>query len=68
MLNEEHFGLIKQGVDAWNRWREEHQHTRPDLSGLAANLQLLIYRQLYAHGIRISNIDFEIEKELKKSA
>ena len=30
--------------------------------------QLLIYQQLYAHGIRISNIDFEIEKELKKSA
>ena len=30
--------------------------------------QLLIYRQLYAQGIRISNIDFEIEKELKKSA
>ena len=29
---------------------------------------LLVYRQLYAHGIRISNIDFEIEKELKKSA
>ena len=30
--------------------------------------QLLIYHQLYAHGIRISNVDFEIEKELKKSA
>jgi len=30
--------------------------------------QLLVYRQLYAFGIRISNIDFEIEKELKKSA
>ncbi len=29
--------------------------------------QLLVYRQLYAFGIRISNIDFEIEKELKKS-
>ena len=29
--------------------------------------QLLVYRQLYALGIRISNIDFEIEKELKKS-
>jgi hypothetical protein len=29
--------------------------------------QLLIYRQLYAFGIRISNIDSEIEKELKKS-
>ena len=30
--------------------------------------QLLVYRQLYAFGIRISNIDFEIAKELKKSA
>jgi hypothetical protein len=29
--------------------------------------QFLIYRQLYAFGIRISNIDSEIEKELKKS-
>ena len=28
--------------------------------------QLLVYRQLYAFGIRISNIDSEIEKELKK--
>ena len=30
--------------------------------------QLLVYRQLYTLGIRISNIDSEIEKELKKSA
>ena len=30
--------------------------------------QLLVYRQLYAFGIRISNIDSEIAKELKKSA
>jgi hypothetical protein len=30
--------------------------------------QLLIYRQLYAFGIRNTNIDSEIEKELKKSA
>jgi hypothetical protein len=36
MPNKEHLELIKQGVDAWNRWREEHADTRPDLS--AANL------------------------------
>jgi hypothetical protein len=30
--------------------------------------QLLVYRQLYALGIRISSIDSEIEKELKKDA
>jgi hypothetical protein len=29
--------------------------------------QLLVYRQLFALGIRITNIDFEIGKELKKS-
>ena len=28
--------------------------------------QLLVYRQLYAFGIRISHIDSAIEKELKK--
>jgi hypothetical protein len=30
--------------------------------------QLLVYRQLYALGIRIGNVDSEIEKELKKDA
>ena len=29
--------------------------------------QLVVYQQIYAFGIRISNIDSEIEKELKKS-
>ena len=36
MPNEEHLKLLKQGVDAWNRWRHEHADTRPDLS--TANL------------------------------
>src|SRR5262245_40790485 len=36
MANEEHLRLIKQGVDAWNKWRGDHADTRPDLSG--ANL------------------------------
>jgi hypothetical protein len=30
--NEEHLTLINQGVDAWNKWREEHVDTSPDLS------------------------------------
>src|SRR5215510_6898838 len=33
MANEEHLRLIKQGVDAWNKWRGDHADTRPDLSG-----------------------------------
>jgi len=37
MANEEHFLMLLQGVEAWNRWREEHPETKPDLSG--ANLE-----------------------------
>ncbi len=31
MANEEHLAILKQGVKAWNAWREEHQETLPDL-------------------------------------
>jgi Pentapeptide repeats (8 copies) len=36
MANEDHLELIKQGVDAWNRWRREH-YTLPDLSDANLN-------------------------------
>jgi len=36
MANEEQLELIKQGTNAWNKWREEHANTRPDL--IEANL------------------------------
>src|SRR4051812_35846451 len=31
MANEEHVALLKQGVDAWNKWRRENPKVRPDL-------------------------------------
>ncbi len=34
MANEEHLKLLRQGVEAWNRWREEILGVRPDLSGV----------------------------------
>ena len=37
MANEEHLEILKQGVDVWNRWREENREVRPDLS--AADLR-----------------------------
>jgi len=36
MANPEHMHMLQQGVDAWNRWREEHREVQPDLGG--ANL------------------------------
>ena len=36
MANEEHLKILKQGVEAWNEWREKNPQRTPDLSG--ANL------------------------------
>jgi uncharacterized protein YjbI with pentapeptide repeats len=32
MADSEHIKILKQGVDAWNRWRDENPKVRPDLS------------------------------------
>lgn len=32
MANEEHVKILKQGVDAWNKWRQENPGILPDLS------------------------------------
>jgi hypothetical protein len=33
MANEEHLEILRQGVEVWNRWREENPNIRPDLRG-----------------------------------
>jgi hypothetical protein len=33
MANEEHLAILKQGVEAWNNWREQNPTIRPDLFG-----------------------------------
>src|SRR5215470_2297790 len=32
MANPEHLQSLKQGVEAWNAWRRQYRHIRPDLS------------------------------------
>jgi uncharacterized protein YjbI with pentapeptide repeats len=33
MANPEHLEILKQGVEEWNRWRQERPDIKPDLSG-----------------------------------
>lgn len=33
MANEKHLAILKQGVEAWNKWRQENPGAKPDLSG-----------------------------------
>ena len=37
MANRRHLNILEQGVETWNRWREENSDIEPDLRG--ANLQ-----------------------------
>lgn len=42
MANQQHVDKLREGVNAWNQWRQDHPHITPDLSGAeltAANLQ-----------------------------
>ncbi len=39
MANPEHSDILKEGVGAWNRWREENLSTRPDLSSISLSRQ-----------------------------
>jgi hypothetical protein len=31
MANQEHLAILRQGVQAWNTWREANPEIRPDL-------------------------------------
>jgi len=37
MADEKHVAILKQGVDVWNKWREENPEVVPDLSGIELN-------------------------------
>jgi Pentapeptide repeats (8 copies) len=42
MANQEYLDILKQGVEAWNQWRDRNRDIRPDLSGtylIGANLR-----------------------------
>src|SRR5215472_19266063 len=31
MANQEHLDILKQGVEVWNTWRQDHPELQPDL-------------------------------------
>jgi hypothetical protein len=42
MANEEHQAILMQGVEAWNKWREDYPNVRPDLSRADVSVASLI--------------------------
>ena len=37
MANPEHLDILKQGVEVWNKWREENDGIIVDLTGAKTN-------------------------------
>ncbi|HYU75152.1 MAG TPA: pentapeptide repeat-containing protein [Ktedonobacteraceae bacterium] len=55
MANQEHLDLLRQGVETWNRWRQEHFDIQPDLS--KADLRHIIHRDANLHGTNLAKAD-----------
>ena len=60
MSNKKHVALLKKGVAAWNKWREEKPDTLPDLSGADlsdADLSGVDLRRASLTGANLSGAD-----------
>lgn len=55
MANPEHLEILKQGAEAWNKWRLEHPRVRPDLR--SANLRGENLRHAVLNGADLSHAD-----------
>ena len=57
-MNEAHYKILKQGVEVWNRWREENRDIKPDLSGV--NLEKAKLRNINLAGtdLKFANLKF----------
>jgi TIR domain-containing protein/pentapeptide repeat protein len=62
MANEEHLKILKQGVEAWNRWRLQSSRIAPDLTGVDLSQEHLGRPDLVRTnlcGANLQDADFE---------
>ncbi|MBV6441373.1 MAG: pentapeptide repeat-containing protein [Haliscomenobacteraceae bacterium CHB4] len=64
MANAEHLAILKQGVEVWNKWREENKDIRPDLSN--SNLSGARLSGIYLSGADLSGSHFS-DADLSKA-
>jgi uncharacterized protein YjbI with pentapeptide repeats len=55
MANKEHLNMLKQGVEAWNGWREKNPDVRPDL--FRARLTKIDLSEAHLNEARLSGAD-----------
>lgn len=56
MANPEHLAILKQGVEVWNKWREENPEIRPEL--MDADLRKMVLIEVNFGGVNLNGTDF----------
>ncbi|HTA30111.1 MAG TPA: toll/interleukin-1 receptor domain-containing protein [Candidatus Cybelea sp.] len=56
MANPEHLRRLKEGVAAWNKWREESSHVIPDLNGATLSTAQLSGANLSSANLKHANL------------
>src|SRR5260221_58983 len=64
MVNQQHLNILKQGVEKWNRWRDEHTDIGPDLSG--ADLSKMNLSEANLHGTNFNGANLH-DADLSKT-
>ncbi len=57
MANPEHLEILKQGVERWNKWRDEHSEVMPDLRGADLSNPQLGGANLRTANLRGANVE-----------
>jgi uncharacterized protein YjbI with pentapeptide repeats len=66
MANSDHLKILNKGVEAWNKWRDENQDKKPDLSGvnltkrefIGANFSNTNFNKARLHLWSVADCDF----------
>ena len=56
MANDEHLAILMQGVEVWNKWRDENPDVRPNLSGADLFMAYLREADLYLADLSGANL------------
>ena len=57
MANQEHLDILKKGVNAWNKWREDNPDAKPDLTEAA--LQRANLREVNFQGVLLEDANLQ---------